>query len=65
MSVDGKISIVTGHLFSMVIRADFLRFFLDSGLMDKMTGTKVDICMYVCMYVCFLLFIVGAINLAL
>ena len=45
----------------MVIRADFLRFFLDSGLMDKMTGTKVDICMYVC----FLLFIVGAINLAL
>ena len=61
MSVDGKISIVTGHLFSMVIRADFLRFFLDSGLMDKTTGTKVDICMYVC----FLLFIVGAINLAL
>lgn len=50
MSVDGKISIVTGHLFSMVIRADFLRFFLDSGRMQKLTGTKVDICIYVFSY---------------
>ena len=50
MSIEGKISNAVGHLFGMVMRADFLRFFLDSGRMQKLTGTKVDIWIYVFSY---------------
>ena len=50
MSIEGKISNAVGHLFGMVMQADFLRFFLDSGRMQKLTGTKVDICIYVFSY---------------
>ena len=44
MSVEGKMSNVSGHSFGMVIQVDFLikLFFLDGGHLGKVTGAKLE-----------------------
>lgn len=44
MSVEGKMPNVSGHIFGMVMRTDFLRLilFLHSGCLGKVTGAKTE-----------------------
>lgn len=44
MSVEGKMPNVSGHIFGMVMRTDFLRLilFLHSGCLGKVTGAKAE-----------------------